>query len=65
MTPLETLLVCLIAAAGVGMLRFGAHAPGERAYAIAQEAVCCPVRELPKQREVEPALSRPPMRKAS
>ncbi len=65
MTPLETLLICLIAATCVGMLRFAAHSRGERAHAIAQEAVCSPVRELPKQREVEPVLSRPPLRKAS
>ena len=65
MTPLETLLVCLIAAAGVGMLRFAAHAPAERARGVAQEAVCTPERDLPKQREVEPALSPPPLRKAS
>ena len=65
MTPLETLLVCLIAAAGVGMLRFKAHASAERAPGVAQEAFCTPVRELPKQREVEPVSSRPPLRKAS
>ena len=65
MTPLETLLVCLIAAGGVGMLRFVAHAPAERARGVAQEAVCTPMRELPKKREVERELSRPPLRKAS
>ncbi len=58
MTPLETLLVCLIAAGGVGMLRFAANAPAERAPGLAQEAVCTPVRDLPKQREVEPELVR-------
>ncbi len=65
MTPLETLLVCLIAAAGVGMLRFTAHAPAERPRGVTQEAFCTPVRILPTQREVEPVLSRPPLRKAS
>ena len=42
MTPLETLLVCLIAAAGVGMLRFAAHAPAERARGVVQEAFRTP-----------------------
>jgi hypothetical protein len=65
MTPLETLLVCLVAAAGVGMLRFAAYAPTEGTLGVAQEAVCTPVRDLPKQREVEPELVRPPLRKAS
>ena len=65
MTPLETLLVCLIGAAVVGMLRFAAHAPSEGARGVAREAVCSPVREHPKLREVEPLLSRPPLRKAS
>ncbi len=65
MTPLETLLVCLIAAAGVGMLRFAAHAPAEPTRGVAEEAICTPVQDLPKQREVEPVLIRPPLRKAS
>jgi hypothetical protein len=65
MTPLETLLVCLIAAAGVGMLRFKGNASAERARGVAQRAVCAHVQALPKQREVEPVLSHPPLRKAS
>ena len=65
MTPLETLLVCLIAAAGVGMLRFEAHAAVERAVASPKKVVCTPVRALPKQGEEEPVLSRPRLRKAS
>jgi hypothetical protein len=65
MTPLETLLVCMIAAAGVGMLRFAAHPRAEHARGVLQGAVCTSVRELPKQREVTPMLSGPPLRKAS
>ncbi len=57
MTPLGTLLVCLIAAAGVGLLRFAAQAPPERVRRVARTPARAPVRELPRPR-VEPALGR-------
>ena len=57
MTPLETLLVCLIAAA-VGSLRFAENASRTRPRGGAQTTVRTPVRGLPKRREVEPELAR-------
>ncbi len=65
MTPLETLLVCLIAAAAVGLLRFVANASGTRPRGAARTAARTSVRGLPKRRKVEPELVRPPLRKAS
>ncbi len=65
MTPLETLLVCLIAAAAVGLLRFVANASGTRPRGAAQTTARTPVQGLPKRSEVEPALERPALRRAS
>ena len=65
MTPLETLLVCLIAAAAVGSLRFAANASRTRPSGGAQTTVRTPVRGLPKRQEVEPELVRPRRRMAS
>ncbi len=64
-TPLGTLLVCLIAAAGVGLLRFAANASGTRPRGAAQTTARTPVRGLPKRPGVEPALERPALRRAS
>ncbi len=58
MTPLGTLLVCLIAAAGVGLLRFAAQAPPERVRRAARTPARTPMRELPTRPRVEPALGR-------
>jgi hypothetical protein len=65
MTPLETLLVCLAAAAGVGMLRFAARAPVEGARRVVRDTGRTSRPELPRQAEVKPLLSRSPLRRAS
>ncbi len=65
MTPIETLLVCLIAAGGVGLLRSAAQAPPERVRGAAQTTARTPVRGLPKRPGVAPALERPALRRAS
>ena len=65
MTPLGTLLVCLIVAAGVGMLRFAAQAPPKRLRRSVQTPARTPLRELPTRARVEPALGRTALRRAS
>lgn len=65
MTPLTILIVCLIAAAGVGLLRFAAQAPPERVGRSLGAPARTPLRQLPTRARVEPVLGRGALRRAS
>lgn len=64
MTPLATLLVCLIVAGAVGLLRFAAQAPPEPVRSAPQTTTRTPVLRLPRRPGVEPVLERPALRRA-